>query len=124
MITPARIRRRAAAAGVSAVDYVIVNERSAVKKFNDGGEANCAGTIFASISIGEQEQRGTQALAASTEKIAGDFADRLVGRGALARQFLFDEDQIVAHQIENFFNRQKRDGTSPPGLALRPASSR
>ena len=25
----------------------------------------------------------------------------------------FDEDEVVADQIENFFNRQKRDGTSP-----------
>jgi len=84
-----------------------------VKKFDHRGKANGARTIFASVGVGEQEQRGAQALAASAKKIAGDFADWLVGRGTLARQFLFDQDQIVANQVEDFFNRQKRDGTSP-----------
>jgi hypothetical protein len=91
-----------------------------VQKFDDGSEPNCAGTIFAGVGIGEQEQRGTQALAASAQKIAGDFADWLIGRGTLAGQFLLDRDEVVPYQIKNFFNRQKRDGTSPwAGLAAR-----
>ena len=84
-----------------------------MEKFDNGGEANGAGTIFSCVGIGEKQQSGAQALAASTEEIAGDFADRLIGGGALAREFLFDEDQVVANQIKNFFNRQKRDGAFP-----------
>jgi hypothetical protein len=115
MIAPAGICGGAAAAGVGAVDNIIVDERGTVQKFDYGGEANCPGAIFSGISVSEQEQRGTQAFAASAKEIAGDFADRLIGRGALARELLFDENQVVANQIENFFNRQKRDGTSPLG---------
>jgi hypothetical protein len=84
-----------------------------VQKFDYGGEPNCAGTIFAGVGIGEQQQRRTQAFAASAQKIAGDFADWLIGRGALTGQLLLDRDEVVPDQIKNFFNRQKRDGTSP-----------
>ncbi len=97
MIAPAGICGGAAAASVGAVNYVVVDEGGAVQKFDHGGEANGTGTIFTGVGIGEQEQRGAQALTASTEKIAGDFADRLIGGSALARELLFDEDQIVAH---------------------------
>src|ERR1700745_1877385 len=124
MIAPAGICRGAAAASVGAVDNIIVDERGAVEKFDYGGEAKWPGAIFSRISVSEQEQRGTQAFAASAEEVAGDFADRLIGRGTLARELLFDEDQVVANQIENFFNRQKRDGTSPLGGLARPASLR
>jgi hypothetical protein len=118
MIAPAGICGRAAAASVSAVYNVVVDEGGAVQEFDYGGETNCAGTIFSSVGVGEQQQRGAQALAASTEKIAGDFAYRLVGGGALARELLFYENEVVANQIKNLFNRQKRDGTSPwAGLA-------
>ena len=118
MIAPAGICGGAAAASVGAVYDVIVYEGGAVKKFDYHSEANCSGTIFAGVSVGEQEQRGAQALATPAQKIAGDFANRLIGGGALARELLFDENEVVANQIENFFNRQKRDGTSPwAGLA-------
>jgi hypothetical protein len=44
----------------------------------------------------------------------------LISAGTLTRQFLFDEDEVVANQIENFLDRQKRDGTfSWAGLAAR-----
>ena len=38
MIAPARIGGRAAAAGVGAVDHIIVNQSGAVKQFDHGGE--------------------------------------------------------------------------------------
>ena len=97
MIAPARIGRGPAAASVSTVYDVVVDECSAVQEFDYGGEANGTGTIFTGVGVGEQEQRGAQALASSAEEIAGDFPDRLIGGGALAGELLFDEDQIVAH---------------------------
>lgn len=118
MISPAGICRRAAAAGVRAVDHVVVDERGTVKKFDDRSETNGAGTIFTGVGVGEKEQRGAQALAASTEKIAGDFTDGLIRGGALSGKLLLDQNEVVANQIENFLDRQKRDGTSPwAGLA-------
>src|SRR5882724_7433188 len=120
MIAPAGICRGSAATRVRAVDYIVVDKRGAVKKFDYGGQTNRAGTVFTGVCIGEKEQRWAQALATSTEKIAGDFTHGLIGGGTLAGEFLLHEDQIVANQIENFLDRQKRDGTSP-GPALRPA---
>ena len=46
MIAPAGIGRRTAAAGVGAVDDVVVNQRGAVKQFDDRGETNGAGAAF------------------------------------------------------------------------------
>ena len=44
----------------------------------------------------------------------------MISAGTLTRQFLFDKDEVVANQIENFLDRQKRDGTfSWSGLAAR-----
>ena len=113
MIAPAGICRGSAATGVRTVDYIVMDKRGAVKKFNDGRETNSAGAVFTGVCIGEKEQRGAQALATSTEKIAGDFTHGLIRGGTLAGEFLLNEDQIVANQIENFLDRQKRDGTSP-----------
>ena len=115
MVAPTGICRGSAATRVRAVDYIVVDKRGAVKKFDYRGQTNRAGAVFTGVCIGEKEQRGTQALATSTEKIAGDFADRLIRRSALARKFLLNENEIVANQVEDFFNRQKRDGTSPLG---------
>jgi hypothetical protein len=89
-----------------------------MKKFDDGGEADRSWAIFTGVRVREQKQRRAQAFAAAAKKIAGDFADRLIRGSALARKLLLDENQIVTNQIENFFNCQKRDGTSPwAGLA-------
>jgi len=113
MVAPTGICRGSAATRVRAVDYIVVDKRGAVKKFDYRGQTNRAGAVFTGVCIGEKEQRGTQALATSTEKIAGDFTHGLIGGGTLAGEFLLHEDQIVANQIENFLDRQKRDGTSP-----------
>ena len=38
MIAPAGIRRGAAAARVGAIDHIVVDQRGAVKQFDDGGQ--------------------------------------------------------------------------------------
>ncbi len=53
MIAPTGIGGRATAAGVGTVDDIIVNQRRAVKKFDDCGKADRARAIFSSVSIGE-----------------------------------------------------------------------
>jgi hypothetical protein len=51
MIAPAGVGGRAAAASVSAVDDVVVDQRSAVEKFDNGGEANGAATIRTGVGV-------------------------------------------------------------------------
>jgi len=55
--------------------------------------------------VSEQEQRRPEALPSPAEKIAGDFGDGLIGGGTLARKFLFDPNQVFAHQFKDFFYR-------------------
>jgi hypothetical protein len=109
VIAPAGIRGGAAAAGVGTVDDIVVNERGAVEKFDDGGELDgAAGIAFASgsVAVSKQEQCGAEALPSPAEEIAGDFRDGLVGRGALAREFLLDLHEVFAHQFKNLFDGQ------------------
>jgi len=79
-----------------------------VEEFDDGGELDGALTVaFAArgVAVSEQEQRGPEALPSPAEKIAGDFGDGLIGGGTLARKFLFDPNQVFAHQFKDFFYR-------------------
>src|SRR6185369_6465259 len=113
VIAPAGVRRGAAAAGVGRVDDVVVDERGAVEEFDDGGKSNGAAAGVACVTCGKEEQSGTQALAAATEKIAGDFGNRRKGGGALSRQFLFDQHEVVPDEIKDLPNCQQRDGLPP-----------
>src|SRR5947209_19800202 len=112
MVAPTGICRGSAATRVRAVDYIVVDKRGAVKKFDYRGQTNRDGAVFTGVCIGEKEQRGVQALATSTEKIAGDFTHGLIGVGTLAGEFLLHDNQIVTCHIEAFFARQMSEATS------------
>src|SRR5579885_245424 len=114
MIAPARIRGRPPAPRVRAVDYVVVDQRGAVKQFHDGGKPDGSFAARSRITVREQQQRRPQPLSPAAQKIRCDFRDRLESGRALPRQFLLDEREIVPHQLKNLFRCQKRDGL-PPG---------
>ena len=101
MISPARIRARAAAARVRAVNHIVVDQRGAVNHLHDGAQADRALAAISRRARREQQQRRPQPLAAAFAQVAGNFGDRLDGAAALRRDFALDERQIVAHQIEN-----------------------
>jgi len=115
MIAPAGVGRRAAPARVGAVDDVIVDQRRAVEKFDDGSELDSAGSAVSSVARGEKQQRGAQALSAAAQQIGSDFGDGLEGGGALSRQFVFHEHEVISDEIENLPGCEQRDGL-PPGL--------
>jgi hypothetical protein len=76
MIAPAGVGGGTAAASVGAVNHIVVDESGTVEEFDDGSETNGAtriGGAAAGITVAEKEQRGTEAFAAATEKITGDF---------------------------------------------------
>jgi len=64
-----------AAARVGAVDHVVVDQRGAVQKFDDGGEANGAAILAARVACGEKQESGAQALPSPAEQVRGDFRD-------------------------------------------------
>ncbi len=109
MIAPTGIGGGAAAAGVRGVDDIVVNQGGAVEEFDDSGKFNSALAVaFASgsIAMGKEKQCGAKALPSSTKQIACDFGDRLIGGGALAREFLLDLDEVFAHQFKNLSDGQ------------------
>src|SRR5215831_13941952 len=112
VIAPAGVGRRPAAAGVGAVDHVIVDQRRAVQKLDHRRKMDGALPIGAGITVGKEQQGGSQALPSSAEKIAGDFADRLEGSRTLAGKLLFNQDQVIADKVEDFLDGQERDGRS------------
>ena len=112
MISPAGISRWAAAARVGAVNHVVMNQCGAVEKLHDGGKMNRAVAIWARVTVRKQKQRGTKTLPSSAKKIAGDFADRLEGSRTLAGKLLFNQDQVIADEVEDFLDGQERDGRS------------
>ena len=92
-----------------------MNQRSAVEKLDNSGKPDRSGRALARVARGEEQKRGTQALSASAQKIAGDLRNRLEGRRGLSREFLLDRGKVVADKIKNFPGRQKCYGL-PPGL--------
>ena len=113
MIAPARIRGRAAAARVGAVDDIVVDQRRAVKQLDDGGEL---------IALGRDGRHNARRAATAR----GEGACRLrrgdkleiseTGRkavGGLSRQFLFHKDEIVSDEIKNLPDCEQRDGFPP-----------
>jgi hypothetical protein len=84
-----------------------------VQKFDYGGEADGAAIFAARVAGGKKQKRGTHALPSSTQQIRGDFRDKRKGGMALAREFFFDQEQVVTNKIKNLFGRQQRYGVSP-----------
>jgi hypothetical protein len=83
-----------------------------VQKLDHCRKMDGALPIGAGIAVGKEQQGGSQALPSSAEKIAGDFADRLEGSRTLAGKLLFNQDQVIADEVEDFLDGQERDGRS------------
>src|SRR5580700_8630708 len=115
MIAPTGIRGGAPATRVGTVDHVVVDQRGAVKEFDNRRQFDRTRAAVTGIARGEQQQRRAQPFTASTQKIAGDFGNRLEGGGALSRQFVFHEHEVISDEIENLPGCEQRDGL-PPGL--------
>jgi hypothetical protein len=87
VIAPTRVCGRTAAAGVGAVDDVIVDKRGAVKEFDNRGEFNGTAIIFRTaggVAMTKKQERRAQALPSPAEQVTGDFGNGLKGGSALA----------------------------------------
>lgn len=113
MIAPFRIRGRTASACAGAVNDIVVDQRGAMKKFDDGGKPNRAAVSAACVTRRKEQKRGTQPLPSTTQQIGDNFGDGGKGRVTLPRKFLFDQNEVVADQIKYLLDRQQRDGASP-----------
>lgn len=85
-----------------------------MQEFNDGGKTNRArAALSCRVPVAQQQQRGTQPLAATPQEIAGHLGHRRESHFALAREFLFHQNQVVADQVKNLLSRKQRDDFPP-----------
>jgi len=90
-----------------------VNQRGAVQEFYDRSQADRTTIGAACVARREKQERGAQALPAASEQVRRDFRNRRKSSVALPRELFLDQNEIVADQIKNLFDRQQRDGISP-----------
>jgi hypothetical protein len=107
VIAPAGIGRGTPAAGIGAIDYVIVDQCGAVDQFYDGPQTDRASSPIARIPRRKKQQGRTQPLPPALQQITRDLRHRFDGRAILERKLLLDLDQVIANEIENFLRRQK-----------------
>lgn len=84
-----------------------------MQEFNDSSQADGAAIGAACMARGEKQERGAQALSPAAEQVGRDFRNRRKSSFALPRELFLDQNEIVADQIKNLFDRQQRDGVSP-----------
>ncbi len=109
VIAPAGIGGGAAAAGVRAVDDVVMDESGAVNHFDDGAERYGAAALIAAGSGGKEQKRGAKALAAAFAKVAADFGNGLNSLARLDGDFALDERKVVTDEVKNLAYGQNGD---------------
>jgi hypothetical protein len=76
-----------------------------MQQFNNGRKfdrTSRTGFLPRRVTMTQQQQRGPQPLPSPTQQIAGDFGNRLIRRGTLTRQFLFDLEEVFPDQLKYF----------------------
>ena len=102
------LARGAAAAGVGAVDDVVVDQRGGVHHLDHRAQADGARAGVAKLMRGQQQQRGANALAAALAQVLGDFGDGADAGGGVAAQLLLDRHEVFPQQLEDFSRRRYR----------------
>ena len=100
VVAPARVRARAAAARFRAVDHVVVDQRRAVDHLDHRAEVDRAFAAIARRARAQQQQRRPQPLSAALAQVARNLRHRLDRAAALPGDLLFDQREVVSHQIE------------------------
>ncbi len=122
VVAPARVGAGAPAPRLRAVDHVVVDQRRAVDHLDHCAQADRALAAIACRPRAQQQQRRTQPLAAALAQVAGDFGHRLDRAAALRGDLLFDQREVVAHQIEYALNALgDLDSESHPVVYLAPS---
>lgn len=84
-----------------------------MQEFYDSCQTDRAAIGAACVARRKKQERGAQALSSTAEQVRRDFRNGRKSSFALPREFFLDQNEIVADQIKNLFDRQQRDGVSP-----------
>ncbi len=101
-VAPLGVGGGAAAAGLGFVDDVVVDQGGGVDDFDHRAELDGAALAVAKQPGGEQEQDGTNALAAAGAQIFADIGDDADVGDSVAAELALDGGEIVAEEVENF----------------------
>src|SRR5208337_2994038 len=102
-VAPLRVGGGTSAARLRFVDDVVVNQGCGVDDFDHGSELDGALAGVIHQLAGEQQQCGTQALAAAGAKVFADFRNRVHAGNGVAAELALNGSEVVVQQIENFF---------------------
>jgi len=104
VIAPSGIRGGAAAAGIGAVDHVVVNQCRAVQKLDDSGEANGAAVLAAGVV---RREAGARDACAFLLRLGGtrDFGNGRKAASLWRASSFLNQEEVVADQIKNLFRR-------------------
>jgi hypothetical protein len=97
------------------VDDVVVNERCGVDDLDDSRELYGTFALVPEKLSREQQQRGTNTLAAAGTQIFTNLGYGGDVRDCVASKFVFDRGDVVAQKIEDFFPVDGRRRTQGPG---------
>jgi hypothetical protein len=85
-----------------------------VQQFHHRSQPNRSRTALpCRKTVAQQKQRGPQPFAASPEEIAGQLGNRREGYLALACEFLFHQNEVVANKVKNLLSREQGDDVPP-----------
>ncbi len=102
-ISPLRVGRRTAAAGLGLVDDVVVNQRGSVNDLDDGAESNGTTSLIVQQLRGKQQQGRTDSLAAAGAQVLADLGDGPDVGDRVAAKLVLQRDEVIPQQIEDFF---------------------
>ena len=105
-VAPGGVGRGAAAAGVGAVDDVVVDQRGGVHHLDHRAEADGALARVAEQMRGQQQQRRPDALAAALAQVFGDLSDGADAGGSVAAQLLLHRDEVLPQQLKDLSRRR------------------
>jgi hypothetical protein len=99
-----RVRSGTAAARLGFVDNVIMNQRGSVNNFLDRAQFDGAPSVVIEKPRREQQQHGTNALAATAAQIFADLGNRLHARNRIPPELALNRREIATQQFEDFFS--------------------
>src|ERR1019366_9529381 len=102
-IAPCGVGGGTAAAEFGLVDDVVVDQGGGVEHLDDGAETDARMAGAAECFGGEQEEQGTDALAAAGHQVLGYVGDDVDLGGRLAYKLLLDRGEIVVEEVEDLF---------------------
>src|SRR6266436_248795 len=102
-VAPLRVGGGTAAPELGFVNNVVVDKRRGVDDLDNRRELYRAIALVAEKLRGEEQQRWTDSLSPTGAQVLANLRDRRDVRNRIATELLFDGDNVVTEEVEDFF---------------------